>query len=860
MDNHPHKPHPPRWADRLLESFCAPHLLEEVQGDLYELYGGWVQEYGARKANRLYVFHTLKFFRPNTMRKKTMSSPMVTVDMIRNYLTIAWRNLFIHRLYSFLNITGLAVGLACGILLLLWLNHEISYDKFHQNLSDIHLMMRNQMLGGKLRTGDATPAPLSAALREQFPEIKYASCTGGGGEKLFSLGEETTYASGLYAEPDFFNMMTFPAIAGDPVAALRDPGSLIITESTARNWFDEEEPLGKMVRLNNTHDLQVAAIIRDAPSNSTLRFDVVLPFRLLEQESELKWDNNSFLTWVQLQPNTDLDQLNGKVAGLLNPKLDGEEMELFAYPLANMHLFSSFKDGKPDGGGKIAMVIMLGSLCFFIVLIACINFMNLATARSERRAREVGVRKVMGAQRRLIIGQFLSEAMVMTFLGLALSILIVNLTLPAYNQLIRGSLEFNFSNWQIWSMLLGLGLITGLVAGSYPAFFLSAFQPVRVLKGVIATGRKAAWLRKGLVSFQFFISIFFIITTIVIFTQLEYIQHRPLGYDQENLIEITAQGDMSQRFDLVKHDLLQLPGVSSVSAGTDNLLRMGGGLTGFQWPGKTPDQDFGITVTWVNYDWVETAGLSLIEGRDFSTAYSSDSSACLLNEAAVERMGLEDPVGTMVGDNNTVIGVVKDFIYNSPTVDPHPMVVFFRKGNLNHFFVRFQNDQQWRDRLAQIEQVVKTHNPDYPVEFHFTKDEYQRNFDEMQAGGQMATLFSGLAIFIACLGLVGLSAFVAEQRKKEIGIRKVLGATVPHISFSLSHDFFQPVLWAFILAAPVAGWAMQQMLNEIDYHIELSWWMFALAGVLALIIAMLTVGFQSVKAALANPVDSLRNE
>lgn len=855
--NHPN-PIPPRWADQLLEGFCAPHLLEEVQGDLHEMYGEWVTERGVRKAKWLYVVHTIKFFRPFTMRKKLIP-PTNTLDMLKNYLTIAWRNLLIHRLYSFLNITGLAVGLACGILLLLWIKHEFSYDKFHQNLSSIHLMMKNEMLGGQIRTGDATPAPLAATLRDQLPEIRYAACTGAGGQKLFSLGEKSEYASGIYAEPDFFNIMTYPAVSGDPVAALRDLGSLVITESTARNWFDEADPIGKMVRLNNTHDFQVAAVIRDVPSNSTLHFEVVLPFQLYEQENKPKWDNYSFMTWVLLQPNTDLEALAGKVKDLLTPKLDEEVPDLFAYPLADMHLFSSFKNGKPDGG-KIEMVTMLGFLCFFIVLIACINFMNLATARSERRAREVGVRKVMGALRWLIIGQFLSEALIITFLGLALSILLVNLGLPAFNQLAGLSLSLDFSNWQIWSMLLGLGLITGLIAGSYPAFFLSAFQPVRVLKGVIATGKKVAWLRKGLVTFQFFISIFFIITTIVIYQQLDYIQHRPLGYEQENLIEIPAQGDMGQRYEVVKHDLLQLPGVSSVSAGTDNLLRMGGGITGFQWPGKTPEQDFNITVTWVHYDWVETAGLSMAEGRDFSPEFGSDSLACLLNEAAVKQMQLKEPIGTVVGGNSTVIGVVKDFVYNNPNSAPHPMVAFLGKQGLSHFFVRFQNDQDWRQRLAQIEQVVKTHNPDYPFEFHFTKDEYQRSFDEMRAGGHMTTLFSGLAIFIACLGLVGLSAFVAEQRKKEIGIRKVLGATVSHVSFSLSRDFFQPVAWAFILAAPVAGWAMQQMLDGADYRIELSWWIFALAGVLALIIAMLTVGFQSVKAALANPVDSLRNE
>jgi ABC-type lipoprotein release transport system permease subunit len=855
IPKHDTHPTPPKLGDRLLESFCSPDLLEGVQGDLYELYSVWIKKYGKRKAQGLYLWHTVKFFRPFTLKRKRQNHQIHHTFMLRNYLTLAWRNMLIHRLYSFLNIAGLAVGLACGIIILLWINHELRYDKFHNNLSGIHLMMRNQMLGGEIHTGRTTPAPLASELRERFPEIKFAACTGGGGEKLFNLGEKNAHAAGLYVEPDFFRIMTFPAVAGDPVNALRDPGSLVITESTARKWFGEEDPIGKMVRMNNANDLQVAAVIRDVPAGSSIVFDVVLPFRLYEQEHHPTWDNYSFKNWVMLQSDLDLD----KLGGLLSSRLETEGVELFAYPLASMHLYGSFKDGKPDGG-KIEMVRMLGVLCFCIVLIACINFMNLATARSERRAREVGVRKVMGARRGLIVWQFLSEALVMTFMGLGMSVLLVNFGLPFFNQMVGLHLTLDFSNWQVWSVLLGLGLITGLVAGSYPAFLLSGFQPVRVLKGVIVSGKKLGWLRKGLVTFQFFISIIFIITTIVIYEQLNHIQNRPLGYEQENLIDVSMQGDMGQQYDAVKHELLQLPGINSVSAGTDNLVRMAGGVNGFQWPGKDPGKDFGITITWVHYDWIKTAGLMMAEGRDFDPAYSSDTAACLLNETAVRQMQLTEPVGTMVGDNNVVIGVVKDFVYNDPAGDTQPMIIFLRKHGLGHFFIRFRNDQAWRHRLTQVEQIFKKHNPDYPFDFSFTKDEYQRSFSAIRSGGQMTTLFSGLAIFIACLGLTGLSAFVAEQRKKEIGIRKVLGATLHHISFSLSHDFLLPVVWAFILAVPVAGWATQQMLDGFDYHINLSWWIFALAGVLSLLIALLTVGFQSVKAALANPVNSLRDE
>lgn len=782
--------------------------------------------------------------------------------MIRSYFKTAWRNLVKNRGISLINIGGLSIGLAVAIVIMLWVANEYSYNRFHKGLPNIHLIMQNQAQGGQIYTGQSVPGPLASSLRSEIPEVRYAARITYSGQHLIRAGDKSIYENGIYAEADYFNIATFPALAGNPVRALQDPGSIIITKRTANKLFGNEDPIGKLITHNNIHPLKVAAVIKDVPSNSSFSFDVVLPFSIYERENSdwiNKWDHHSMLTWVELKPETNIAALNTKLTNLLRSKDNSAADELFAYPLAELAMHGRFKNGKPDGG-RIEMLIMLGILGLFVLIIACINFMNLSTARSERRAREVGVRKSLGASKRNLVFQFLSEAFLISFLALVAGIIIANTLLPGFNNLTDKNISFDILNWKIWALLIGVACFTGLLAGSYPAFFLSRFQPVKVLKGAIITNKGGSLLRKSLVTFQFIISIFLIIVTIVIYSQVKYAQERPIGYNQNNLIELPARGDMADKFGVLKTELLQIPGIKSVSASSDNLINFNASTNGISWPGKEEDQDFPVAITNVHYDWTKTTGIKIIEGRDFSPEYGSDSMACLINVTAVKKMGLKLPVvGTMLNDKK-IIGVMEDFVYNDPLDSPGPLVAYLSTGTMNHFFIRLNDNEQWQQNMASIEKAVKKTNPNYPFEFHLTEERFQQKFTGIKSGGQFASVVGVLAILISCLGLFALSAFVAERRTKEIGVRKVLGASAGNIWFSLSKDFLKPVVLAFILASPLAALAMQKMLSTMDYHIQLSWWMFIVAGLIAFIIAVGTVSFQATKAALANPVNSLRTE
>ena len=782
--------------------------------------------------------------------------------MIRNYFKIAWRNLIRNKFVSAINIGGLAVGLAVAFIIMAWVKDEVSYDKFHKELPKIFAVMQNIKQGGEVLTTQSVPGPLAEDLRSEVPEVQYAARVSYGAQQLISVDGKNIYENGIYAEPDYFQIMTFPSINGDPVAALKETNSIVITESTAKELFGKDDPINKIIKYNNQQTFKVGAVIKDIPSNSTYSFDVVLPFSAYEKDNSYglsRWDNNFILTWIKLNSGTNIEGLNTKLTHIIQEKQSSEVGELFAYPLADIAMNGNFKNGKPSGG-RIEMLIMMGGLALFVLLIACVNFMNLSTARGERRAREVGVRKSIGASRKNLIVQFLSEAFLVTLLALLIGFAIAELLLPGFNSLTGKNASLDVSNWKILTALLVTALVTGLFSGIYPAFYLSRFQPVKVLKGVITDSKGKSMLRKGLVTFQFVISTFLIIVTLVINKQVKYGQERTIGYNQQNLIEIPARGDMQDKFDLLRNKLLQIPNVESVSASSDNMVSYNGSSNTVQWPGKTSDQDFNFFITTVQYDWTKTTGIKILEGRDFSQEYASDTLACILNKAAVKKMQLKDPViGTKV-DNHMVIGVIDDFTYNDVFSSPSPMIAFLSKGSMSHFFVKLNGDVNWKQNLSAIEKAVKQTNPDYPFEYQLTEEVYDRKFTGIRSGVQFSSMVGVLAIIVSCLGLFALSVFIAERRTKEIGIRKVLGASVANIWLSLSKDFLKPVLLAFVIAAPIAALVMQKMLSSMEHHIGLSIWIFASAGAMVILLALLIVSFQGIKAAIANPVKSLRTE
>jgi putative ABC transport system permease protein len=787
------------------------------------------------------------------------------VPMLQNYIKTAFRSLSKNRLYATLNIVGLAVGLSAGILVLLWITDELRYDRFHTNLSRIHGILQHQTQGGVKYTFEATPGPLAAALRAEIPEVARAARTTWPGRQMIGVGDKSYYERGIYAEPDFCNIFQFQALKGDPVAALREPDAVVITEQTAKKLFGNEDPIGKTLRHADKRDLRVAAVLADVPRQSSLRFDVLLPFRIFEESNQEwihSWDTNSLPTWVELQPDADVAALNTKLDNFIQGKNPDAAAHIFAYPYARWRLYNEFKEGV-ESGGRIVLVWLLSIIGVFILLIACVNFMNLSTARSEKRAREVGVRKVVGAHRGMLIGQFLSESLVMSFLGLTLAALLAWAALPAFNRFFDKELSLNFSNWPLWSGVLLMGLLTGLVAGSYPALFLSRFQPIRVLKDNIFSGRDRGLLRKALVSFQFVISIVLIISTLMISKQIKHIEDRPLGYDAENLIQMSARGEMASKYEALKTELGKVPGVRSVSAATYNLIQCGSNTAGINWAGKREDQDFLVSLAWVRPDFIKTTGMILKEGRDFEANRPADKLCCLINETAVRRMELKNPIGSVLTQDTTlaVIGVVSDFVYNGPTTTPMPIV--FRCGepaDMSTFFVRIENGNDWKQTISDIEQASRRVNPANPFEFKFVRDDYQKSFEEIRDTGTLAKVFGGLAILISCLGLFGLSSFVAERRRKEIGVRKVLGASMLQIWTHLSSEFLRPVAIAFVFAAPLAYWLMQKMMSNFEYRTGVSWWVFAVAGVVAVVVAIVTVSAQSIRAALANPVKSLRSE
>jgi putative ABC transport system permease protein len=787
--------------------------------------------------------------------------------MLRNYIKIAFRSLLKNQAYSFINIGGLAIGLAASILIFLWVADEYAYDKFQVNYNNIYKLYQTQEWNGHIGTGNSMPYKLKEILPQKSSKIKSVVMTNWGEGNLLQVGENRLNKYGLSASEDFFTMFSYEMIAGDPTTALNEPTKIVITESTAKTFFKDGNALNQTIKFDNSDELKVSGIIKDVPQHSFLEFDYVLPFSYYEKTnswvrySKDSWDNNSFQMYALLEEGTPKEEVDQSIASVLkdnNPK--APTAKLFLHPMEKWRLHSNFEEGK-NTGGQIVYVRLFTAIAIFVLLIACINFMNLATARSESRAREVGIRKSIGSRRKELILQFLGESVAITTFAFLLAVVVVELVLPSYNILVKKSIAVSYGDPLIWVAASALVLVIGLLAGSYPSFYLSSFEAVKVLKGKVNVGKGASTPRQVLVVLQFGFSIFLIAATIVIYQQVQHVKNRDMGYDRENLIQIWINGELQKNFSTIRQELVNT-GVVEYACKSNSPVTAVFSNSEVKWPGMSTDQRVAFSMIATEYDYTKTMGIKMIEGRDFSREFN-DSLSVIVNEAAIKMMGMENPIGKKIETNGSlfeIIGVVPDVVMDSPYEPVEPMTLLFIPGWSSTVTVRLSKTKDIQASLAKVESVFKKLNPNHPFQYRFTDVDFQKKFNDINLISRLAGIFAGLAIVITCLGLFGLAAFTAEQRTKEVGIRKVMGASVASLVMLISKDFSRLVIIAFVIAAPFAWWFLNSFLEQYDYRIAVAWWVLGAVGAFALILALLIVSAQALKAAVTNPSNSLRSE
>ncbi|HEY9002767.1 MAG TPA: FtsX-like permease family protein [Mucilaginibacter sp.] len=790
--------------------------------------------------------------------------------MFKNHLKIAWRNLIRNKASSLINIGGLSVGLACSLLILLWVQNEYSMDAWHPNGSRLYTIYERIYVGHKAEGGYGGPALMADELKKVYPEVEYATQFDWGTQNTFQVGEKIAKLNGHFASADYFKVFGNKLLQGNAQNALNTPSSISISRKMAVQFFGSPEAaIGKSIRFENIKNFIVGAVFEDLPATSSEKFDYLVNWYefMLENSWASDWDNSGPRTFFMLRADATPSAVEKKLVHFMdtykkNQKAGVFTMTLGMQPYNDIYLHGSFTEDKLDGG-RIEYVRLFSIIAIFILLIACINFMNLSTARSLNRAREIGVRKVVGAMRSALIRQFISESMLITVIAVVFSLALLVLLLPVFNQITLKDIGLPFGEPGFWLKLLAITLLTGLLAGSYPALFMSSFNPVKVLKGTLKAGRGVALFRKGLVVFQFFLSTVLIIGTVIISRQINYIQTKNLGYNRENLIYLPLDGDLRKNYEILKQEALQQPGIQSISRISQTPTNIQNGTSGVLWTGKDPDNRTQFTQASVGYDFVKSMKIQMAAGRDYSKDFPSDSAGYLVNEKALKVIGYKDPVGqplTFWGKPGKIIGVIKDFHFNSLHEQINPLVLRFgEQETYGAALIRTQPGKT-KEALAALQAIWKKLNPKFAFNYTFSDDEYQKLYQNEQVTGKLSDAFSFLAIFISSLGLLGLAMFTAEQRVKEIGIRKVLGASVRSVFGLLSKEFLALVVIALLIAIPVAWYIMHKWLENYQFSTPIQWWMFALSGALIIIIALATISFQTIKAALVNPVKSLRSE
>lgn len=874
------KNNPPKWPTRLLEHFCTPDLLEEVLGDMHERYQIRTRKFGLSKAKRYYWKESMAYLRPSFFKKATSSNQIRSVAMLKSSILISFRKIRRNRAFSAINVLGLTLGMASFLTIFLWIEDEKSVDNFHTKGDQLYNIYETEYANGGVEGSYATlfryiddePRITLSDIQQEIPEVDAVNyyATGyrlpWGHPETFRVDDKRHKLEGARASKDFFNMFNYALLAGDSETALSDVKNIAISRKMAELFFGSvEEAVGKNLRYENRTDFIVSAVFEDLTSKSSLRFDF-----LINWEAQMKrianWDSNVILTTLQLAKNANVKNVEQSINRLLDGRLEKEEgrrIEIGLQPYHDQYLLSTFENGKP-AGGRIEYLKVFTLVAIFILVVACINFMNLSTARSLRQSKEVGIRKAIGSSRGSLILQYLIEAVLLSFLALGLSLMLIFAVLPAFNHFTGKSMVLPLLDFSYLAGLIGLAVITGVFAGGYPALLLSSLKPVIVLKGTIRFSNSSVWFRKGLVVFQFGLSILLLIGALVVSRQTEYVQTVDLGYEKENLLYLQIEGELNDKYAVFKEELSKMPGIAMVDRSSEAPHTMNFAMASpFDWEGKEAGANISFTPTSVGYDFLQIMDLEVVQGRNFSKDLASDSTAFLINETALREIGMKEPLGKWISawdKRGHIVGIIKDYHTHSLHEPIKPLIVDVKEDL--YFGVILVRTEAGKAKEA-IESLALVHaelNPNYPLDFQFIDKEYGRLYRTEQVITNLCNIFAGLAIVISCMGLLGLALFSAEQRVKEIGIRKVLGASVRSIIALLSQDFLKLVAIAFLIAAPLAWLVMDSWLQAFAYKIDLAWWIFGLTGILSLLIAFLTVSFEAARAAVANPVKSLRSE
>jgi len=878
------KSSPPKLFLNFFRWFCHPKLRDHIEGDLIELYEERVKELGKRKANQKFIIDVLLLFRPGIIRTRNQYSfltILILMNLFKHYLVVAFRNIKRHKSFAAINIAGLALGMICCFLIFLWVRDEKAIDNFHEKGKNIYGVYQTYVHNGgadgfyitPMRYTDTSRIYRLEHIEKNIPEIESVAFYAAGYDlpwghpETFQVGSKIFKLEGSRANENFLSMFSFPLIAGDRNTALRDLHSMAISRKMALIFFDSpEDAIGKSIRFENRIDMNITAVFEDVTPQSSLQFDYLISWVTQEKE-RLDLASDDIRSYVLLRNNADVHatqaNINRHLKSLGFTMLDGT-INIGLQPFGERYLHSNFKNGKP-ANGRVVYVNIFTGVAIFILIIAAINFMNLATARSIRRAKEVGVRKVVGSSRLYLINQFLGESILLSFLAFLVSILTLNFILPLFNLFAGKHIVLPIDQPLYWLSLIGIMLFTGLVAGSYPALFLSSLRPSSVLKGVVRFTSSSIFFRKGLSVFQFSLSIVLLIATVVVSLQTKFVQNINLGYDRENLIYIRIEGDLNLKYAAFKTKAESMSGIALVDRSTETPHSMGFVTSDpIHWEGQREGQLVGFKPASVGFDFVRLMDLKLAEGRGFSRDFATDSaSAFIINEEAIKEMGIKDPIGKWISawrKKGQIIGVLKDYHTGSMHEKIRPVILDVKEYEYFGVIMVRTEPGKTNEALASLENVCKDINPNYPFAYQFVDQEYEKLYQNEKLIAKLTNVSAVLAILISCLGLLGLVMFSAEQRTKEFGIRKVLGATVTNIAKLLSQDFIKLILISFCIAAPVAGYFMHEWLQEFEFKIYLSWWIFALAGGVALLIAMLTISYQAIRAALVNPVNNLKSE